>query len=220
MIARRFALLALAALAVLPGSALADDALSGKPDATEAPFVSKMSADLRARFPTPDAALKAGYLRYTNEDETGAISYANRQWSSADDAHPSQLWYDANGRLIGADFSEPYAAGPPHLFGVRPARWQRFGLHVHYGLVGPGGTTTFGATGPKKLAAVGGNAESPTAADLVKLGLAKSPEDVRFVFAFPAIYDLGVWVVPNPDGAFADKNPNVKPQHPPKDTSM
>jgi hypothetical protein len=209
---RKFTLLALGALLFLPPAALADD-LSGKPTAAEAPFVAKISKDLAARFPTTDAAVKAGYLRFTDEDDTGAISYANREWSSADAEHPSQLWYDVKGRLLGADYSEPQAAGPPHLFGVDPSRWQTFGLHVHYGLAGPGGTTIFGATSPKKMAAIGANAEKPTPADLVKLGVAKSVSDVRFVFTFPAIYDLSVWVLPNPSGAFADKNPDVKPQN-------
>lgn len=216
---RSLALLAVAASLLTPSLARADDA-SGKPTAAEAPFVAAAVKDLTARFPTPAAAERAGYLRYTDEDDTGAISYANRQWSSADVAHPSQLWYDANGRLLGADYSEPQASGTPAMFGLGADRWQKFGLHVHYGLAGPGNTTTFGATGPKKLAAIGADPEKPVAADLVKLGLAKSNSDVRFVFTFPAIYDVGVWVLPNPAGAFAEKNPNVKPVHPPKNMDM
>ena len=51
---------------------------------------------------------------------------------------------------------------------------------------------------------------------LVAAGIAKSESDVKFVFEFPAIWDLTVWVLPNPSGAFADKNPNVKPVNPPK----
>jgi hypothetical protein len=39
---------------------------------------------------------------------------------------------------------------------------------------------------------------------------------VRFVFTFPDIWDLSVWVLPNPKGAFADKNPDVIPVNPPK----
>jgi hypothetical protein len=31
---------------------------------------------------------------------------------------------------------------------------------------------------------------------------------------------VGIWVLPNPAGAFADKNPDVKPQNPPKSTDM
>ncbi len=213
MIGRRLTLLAFGILVAMPARAFADEMAADKPDPAEAKFVSTAARNLQARFPTTDAAIKAGYLRFTDEDDTGAISYADRHWTSADAAHPSQLWYDAGGRLIGADYSEPYAAGVPHRFGVAPSRWQTFPLHVHYGIADSNGKTVYGATGPKKLAAIGASAARPTAADLVKLGLAKSPEDVRFVFTFPAIYDLALWLVPNPNGAFADKNPNVKPRH-------
>ena len=211
---RRVTFIAASVALLLQPAAIAADAAAGKPTASETPFVAKMTADIGSRFPTADAAVKAGYLRYTDEDDTGAISYANRQWTSSDAAHPSQLWYDANGKLLGADYSVPWSeAGPPHLFGVEPDRWQKFGLHVHYGLAGPNGTTTYGATSAKKLTAAGGDPKAPTAADLVKLGIAKSTADVRFVFAFPAVWDVSVWIMPNPDGAFAEKNPNVKPQH-------
>jgi len=85
------------------------DKLSGMPTASEMPFVNAVTADLTARFPTASDARKAGYVRFTDEDNTGAISYASRQWTSADQQHPSQLWYDVNGRLLGADFSVPQA---------------------------------------------------------------------------------------------------------------
>lgn len=55
-----------------------------------------------ARFPHASDAEKAGYVRYTNEDNTGSISYANFSWTS-DPTHPSQLWYDKSGNLLGAD---------------------------------------------------------------------------------------------------------------------
>ena len=210
---RRVTFVAAAFALALQPAAMAADSPSGKPTASETPFVAKIVSDIGSRFPTADAAVKGGYIRYTDEDDTGAISYANRQWTSSDAAHPSQLWYDANGKLLGADYSVAWTETPPHLFGVGPDRWQKFGLHIHYGLTGPNGTTTYGATSAKKLAAAGGDPKAPTAADLVKLGVAKSPSDVRFVFVFPAIWDLSVWVMPNPDGAFAEKNPNVKPQH-------
>jgi len=106
----------------------ADEKLSGIPMATESPFVNRVSADLQMRFPTPESARRAGYVRYTDEDNTGAISYANRQWTSIDDAHPSQLWYDVNGRLLGADFSilQADSAAAPQKFGVDPRRWTKF----------------------------------------------------------------------------------------------
>jgi hypothetical protein len=34
---------------------------------------------------------------------------------------------------------------------------------------------------------------------------------VSTVFLYPAIYDVAVWVVPNPLGQFAEKNPAVIP---------
>jgi len=208
-----FSALLSAAISLSPGGLLADS-LPGAPSAAEALFVARAVRDLTARYPTAADAEKAGYLRFTDEDDTGAISYANREWTSSDADHPSQLWYDAKGKLLGADFSVPLAAAPPHLFGMAPARWQTFNFHIHYGLAGPGGTVVFGATGPQKIEAAGGDPAHPTAKDLVTAGIAKSASDVKFVFAFPAIWDLEIWLVPNPDGAFAEKNPNVLPVHP------
>jgi hypothetical protein len=204
-------LLALAGLAVPAGA----QKLSGKPTPSERPFVAAVAADLEARFPTPDAARRAGYLRFTDEDETGAISYALRQWTSIDPKHPSQLWYDVNGRLLGADFSvlQANSASAPSLWGVDPSRWIKFGRHVHYGLVGPNGMTIYGSVSVKKLTTAVPDADisHPTPDLLVAAGIAKNVRDVRFVFEFPAIWDLEVWVLPNPDGAFAEMNPDVHP---------
>ena len=206
-------LLAAAAATILVAPAhcaFAADA-SGQPSAAEKPFVTAVSADLTARFATIDAAHKAGYFRYTDEDDTGAISYTNLKWTSADEKHPSQLWYDVKGRLIGCDFSVPYTGAPPKMFDLQASRWQKFGAHVHYGIVGPGGTTIYGATGAKAMEKAGATVDHPTAEALVAAGIAKKKSDVRFVFTFPAIWDVSMWVISNSDGAFADKNPDVKP---------
>jgi hypothetical protein len=213
MTVRTLVFAAAALLALCPGTARAATAPSGIPSAAEQPFVDSVAADLTARFPTPESARAAGYLRFTDEDETGAISYANRQWTSADSKHPSQLWYDVKGRLIGADFSVPYTDTRPKLFGVDPARWEKFGAHVHFGLVAAGGTK-YGAIGATAITKAGGSAGHPTATQLVAAGAAKKISDVRFVFAFPAIWDLQLWVIPNPSGAFAASNPEVKPSTP------
>jgi len=47
------------------------DKLSGMPTASEMPFVNAVTADLTARFPTASDARKAGYVRFTDEDNTG-----------------------------------------------------------------------------------------------------------------------------------------------------
>jgi hypothetical protein len=205
------------------GSAVRADsgpAVSGPPDASEARFVRAVQADLGARFPHPADAERAGFVRYTNVDDTGAISYAKLDWPSAaaywkstDPRHPSQLWYDAHGRLLGADFSVPKSPTPPHLWGVRPGRWATFDAHIHYVTIDrPSGKKTYdGYVMAAKFAAAGGDPTEPKPATLVKLGRAKSTADVATIFLFPDIWDLEVWVLPNPNGAFADKNPLVTP---------
>lgn len=185
----------------------------GPLSAAEEAFVASIQADLTARFPTAADAVKAGYVRYTGEDDTGAISYANRQWTSSDPRHPSQLWYDKNGQLLGADFSRPVTGSErPTIFGVNPGRLYEFDEHIHYVLREGAGTVQYDLyMYPKAFAAKGADPEHPTAADLVKLGKAGNVSEVVTVFNFPSIWDLIVWVKPNPNGAFADKNPDVTP---------
>ncbi len=104
---KRAGLCFLVAVFAAPSLAFADQepAYSGPLSPVEAAFVGSIQTDLMKRFPTAQDAEKAGYGRYTNADNTGAISYANFQWQSPDARHPSQLWYDKTGSLLGADFS-------------------------------------------------------------------------------------------------------------------
>jgi hypothetical protein len=187
--------------------------LSPMPQGTEVAFVQSIQKDLMSRFPTAADAEKAGYFRFGNEDSDGAISYANLQWQSADPQHPSQLWYDVHGNLLGADFSvlQSSSPEPPKLWGVNYGRWISFREHVHWVLAGPNGTETYGATSAKKFAAAGGSVDNPQAITVVKLGKAQNVAQVKHVFLFPSIWDLIVWVKPNPSGAFAEKNPLVVP---------
>lgn len=190
---------------------LAADTLSPKPQGAEAGFVTGIQNDLNARFATIAQAQAAGYFRYTDEDNTGSISYANLQWTSSDPQHPSQLWYSVGGKLLGADFSQPYVAGTrPSLWGVNPQRWGRFGKHIHWVLL-TDGKESYGATSVAKWTAAGGDADNPQPATVVALGKAKDVSQVKHVFVFPAIWDLEVWVTPNPNGAFAEMNPLVHP---------
>ncbi|MEO6834978.1 MAG: hypothetical protein ABI231_03610 [Candidatus Tumulicola sp.] len=209
---------ALAALALTFTAALAATpapkaTLSPVPQGSETAFVSSIQKDLTARFSTPQAAEKAGYFRYGNEDSDGAISYANLKWQSGNPQQPSQLWYDVHGNLLGADFSvlQGGSPAPPIVWGVNYRRWVSFREHVHYVLAGPNGTETYGATSAKKFAAAGGNVDDPQAATVVKMGFAKNVGEVKRVFLFPSIWDLIVWVKDNPNGAFAEKNPLVVP---------
>jgi hypothetical protein len=199
----------------MSAAALADQGPSyhGPLSATEQSFVTSIQADLMARFPTAADAVKAGYVRYTGEDNTGAISYANRQWQSSDARHPSQLWYDKTGHLLGADYSSLVTGSErPSIFGVNPGRLYEFNDHVHYVLRDSAGNVSYDLyLYPDAYAANGGDPKHPKAADLVKLGKAKGVGDVVTVFDMPSIWDLIVWVKPNPSGAFADKNPNVVP---------
>ena len=179
----------------------------------EAAFVKAIQADLMKRFPTASDAEKAGYVRYTNADETGAISYANFQWQSSDPQHPSQLWYDKNGNLLGADFSQLKTSNVrPSIFGTNQGRLYEFDDHVHYVLKGSDGKLVYDkwVMAPKYRAA-GGDPAHPTAAQLVAMGRASSTSQIVTVFDMPSIWDLIVWVKPNPNGAFAEKNPLVTP---------
>lgn len=185
----------------------------GPMSASEKAFVASIQTDLERRFPRADDAERAGYVRYTSEDDTGAISYANRQWQSADSRHPSQLWYDKNGRLLGADFSRLQTGStPPHVWGIAPGRWWQFDRHVHYVYNDANGKTIYDSyLADDDWLNAGGSLTNPQPETLVKLGKVKNASDVVTVFSFPAVWDLIVWVVPNPKGAFAGKNPNVKP---------
>lgn len=197
----------------LVGSVALAATLSGKPQPSEVAFVNHIQKTLLAKYPTAQDAINAGYLRFTDEDDTGSISYANLHWTSQDWDHPSQLWYDVHGNLLGADFSVPYVAGkPPNLWGVNPARWQYFEEHVHYVLVGAHGTTGFEhGVRASTFVKAGGSLADPQAATLVKMGRVTSASQVAHIFTFPAIWDLEVWVKQNPSGAFAYKNPLVHP---------
>ncbi|HZV78365.1 MAG TPA: hypothetical protein VFF60_02005 [Candidatus Binatus sp.] len=179
--------------------------------ATEKTFVDGVTADLQSRFATTTAAAAGGYFRYTDEDDTGAISWVNPSWWTSDPKNPAQLWYDVNGKLIGADFSVPKSATAPTMWGVSSSRWIPIEQHAHFVVKQADGSMLYSGFGPKTAAKIGASLASPTKDDVVKLGKAQNVSQVQQVFAYPAIWDLQVWLVPNPLGAFAEHNPNVKP---------
>ena len=188
-------------------------ALSGQPTDSEAAFVASIQSDFQARFPTAADAEKAGYFRFTNVDKSGAISYADLKWQSIDQRHPSQLWYSPDGHLLGADYSVLKSNSPerPTIWGIDPQRWIPLPAHVHYITVGDNGNLSYGHyVLAEKFAAAGGDPDNPQPETLVKLGAVKSASAVKKIFFFPALWDVQVWVIKNPNGAFAALNPLVQ----------
>lgn len=196
---------ALAALCAFPAAAVADEqpTNTGPLTPSETQFVQSVQKDLMARFPHVGDALKAGYVRYTAPDDTGAISYANDQWK-ADPTHPSQLWYDKDGNLMGADFSVPRPHGEPrpNLWGIDPGRWYEFNGHVHYVVKYPrSGKTIYDQwIWDGDFVNAGGDLSHPSAQTVVKVGRVPSTDYVSTIFEMPTQWDLIVWVKPHPAG--------------------
>lgn len=165
----------------------------------EQQFLTSVKADLLARYPHVTDAEKAGYVRYTAPDDTGAISYANQKWN-ADPTHPSQLWYDVNGNLMGADFSVPRPNGEarPQLWGINPGRWYEFNGHVHYVVKMPDGKMLYDQwIWNSDFTKAGGNVDHPSAQTVVSVGKVPSADYVQTIFEFPTQWDLIVWVTPH-----------------------
>ena len=201
-----FSVAVFAVVCTFGGVALADEqpTYTGPLSTSEAQFVASVQRDLMARFPHVSDAEKAGYVRYTAPDDTGAISYANRQWTS-DPTHPSQLWYDAAGNLMGADFSVPRPNGEPRpkLWGINPGRWYEFNGHVHFVIQDPATKNMVYDqwVWNDQFVKVGGNLANPSPDVLVKLNRAPSADAVKTIFEFPTLWDLIVWVKPHAAGA-------------------
>lgn len=183
-----------------PARADEQPSCTGPLTSSETAFVDSAQRDLEARFPHAADAVAAGYVRYTAPDDTGAISYANRQWVS-DPTHPSQLWYSKDGDLMGADFSVPRPNGEarPHIWGILPCRWYEFNGHVHY-------VVRYPDTGKmlydqwvwnNNWTTAGGSLTDPSAQTLVALKRVPSTNYVTTIFEFPTLWDLIVWVGPH-----------------------
>jgi hypothetical protein len=201
-------LLAAVAIFAVAAPALADEkaTCTGPLSAGETTFVQSTAHDLNARFPHASDALAAGYVRYTAPDDTGAISYANDQWK-ADPTHPSQLWYDADGNLMGADFSVPRLNSQPRpqLWGIDPCRWFEFNGHVHYVVQVPDTKQMLYDQWiwNDDFVKAGGSLSKPSADTVVKVGKVPSANYVSAIFEMPTQWDLIVWMQPHaPDQLF------------------
>jgi hypothetical protein len=124
--------------------------------------------------------------------------------------HPNFMWYDRHGHLAGVDYELPKSRypAPPHLaaFPVLSSRWTLIREHVHYAY-SVDGVTKYGVSH-----ATPEMCTEKIALDVLRAHGAKIPSNAKMVWAMyhPAVWDLAMWVVPNPRGAFADLNPNVK----------
>jgi|GEM_PF-470582 len=196
-----------------PMAVAAPVALPPQANPSEAKFIRAVAADLNRRFPASADARRGGYVRYTAEDQDGIISYTNLHWFGDDPKHPTQLWYDAAGRLIGTDFTMPVRdkTRRPEVWGLRPGRWVHFIAHMHYVVREADGTMRYGSMFDGAYREAGGDPNHPTAQPLVKAGVTKRASDVRLIFQLPEIWITSFWVIPNRLGAFADSNPDVKP---------
>ena len=196
------ALLAAVAGVAFAAPAFADETPTcrGPLSASETAFVQSVQRDLTARFPHASDAIAAGYVRYTTPDDTGAISYANRHWTS-DPTHPSQLFYDTSGNLLGADFSVPRPNGEPRpqLWGIDPCRWFEFNGHVHYVARDPSTGKIYYSQWiwNADFVAAGGSLSNPSADTIVKIGRVPVASDILTIFELPTIWDLIVWVKPH-----------------------
>ena len=186
--------------------------LDPQANAAEAKFVKSATRYLAARYPSPASAKAAGYVRYTAEDQDGIITYTNLKWFADDPQNPTQLWYDAHGRFLGADYTMRVTdrSRRPEVWGLQPGRWSHFIAHIHY-VVREDGKTDYRSMLNDVYKANGGDPAHPRGEPIVRAGFAKRPSDVTLIFELPEIWIASVWLVPNPKGAFADSDPLVKP---------
>jgi hypothetical protein len=133
MMWKAMCVLSCAAVCLLPVAGAADEAptYQGPQNAAETAFVRSIQGDLMNRFATAHDAERAGYVRYTNEDDTGAISYANQQWQSTDIRHPEpalvRCAWEATGRRLSVLKT---SNARPHRWGINPGRWYEFEGHT------------------------------------------------------------------------------------------
>jgi len=189
--------------------ASASPAQSDRPAPNEAAFIGHVARVLLTRYPTVAQAEKGGYKQTTGIDEDGTAIYFNGDFSRVDALHPNFLWYDRAGKLVGLDYELPQSAypSPPTLgYPVAPSRWTVVREHVHFAYrVGDGPIHMHGARAYPNL-----RTDHITAAELTADHLLPDGSTLVWAYHHPACWDLGFWLIPNPDGSFAEKNPNVK----------
>ena len=179
--------------------------------ASEKAFVTKTSATLNQSYPTTASAKSAGFrLLEGSIGDDNTYDWTNMSFTGVTPDHPNFLWYDRHGHLAGADWEFPTSgkAPAPQLaaFPVTAARWVKIPEHVHYAYT-VDGKMKYGVAHATPALRTG-----TITADELRANGARLPKDAKLNWAMyhPAVWDLAMWTVPNPKGAFADKNPNVK----------
>jgi len=176
----------------------------------EAAFIADVTKALQAKYPTTAAATAGGYSQMTRMEDDGTVIWFNGRWdSNVSKYEPNFLWYDKNGKLVGLDYQYTVSANPKPPAGtypVRASRWTTIDPHVHFAYKLPNGSV-------KRRGAMllKGETADPTAAQLKAAKLLPANASLLWAHYHPKSWDLGFWLVPNPNGAFADLNPRVKP---------
>jgi len=205
---RYFALVAFA-LGTLGAGPAPSATPNDHPNQAEQQFVSNVSAALLRRYPTTAKAKAGGYIQMRKLDVDNTIIYTNFRYHAITLAHPNFLWYDRNGKLVGVDYEIPLSDSPQTpsaaRYPVAKSRWTTIPEHVHFSY---------------KLGAVmvlkGGKVypdlrkEPITSKALRAHGMLPRGASLLWATYHPACWDLGFWVVPNSNGAFAEKNPAVR----------
>jgi len=178
---------------------------------SEKAFVTKTSATLNSEYPNTTSAKSAGFtMLFDTIGDDNTYDWTNMSFNGLTPDHPNFLWYDRNGHLVGVDWEFPTTAHAPApqlaAFPVKAARWTEIPEHVHYAYT-LNGKMKYGVTKATPELRKGA-----ITADELRANGAKLPKDASLMWAMyhPPVWDLAMWTVPNPKGAFADKNPNVK----------
>ena len=171
-------------------------ASSWPPSLTERTFIARVSRVLSAKYPTMQVAQRHGYMPITDRlDAEHTYNLTDMDFRDVALDHPNFLWYDRAGKLVGVDYEYPKDgyAKPPMEFPVDPSRWTSIDAHMHL---------AYELNGKTVYAEVG------SSTDVQKY--LPSGATLRWKMDHPAAWDLALWLVPNPGGAFADENPLVK----------
>lgn len=196
---------ALAACATLATAGCAGHA---PPSPSEQKFVSNASALLIAEFPTRAAAERAGYMALADKlDSDNTYDLSDMEFRDIPLARPNFLWFDRHGKLVGTDYEFPKSLypKPPTVFPVDEARWTSIDEHVHLAYM-LDGKIVFAEHPAKDNLRKAVIAVSDLRAD----GFLPDGATLRWAMYHPAAWDLAFWLVPNPNGAFADDDPLVK----------